>query len=211
MRSLIAKAVILGGIGYATVRLSDRAAAATDERPLIRDARAGDRGAFDRLSSDHLETLRRFLKRRVPDSEVEDVLQETMVAAWEHIGTFAGPGRFRTWLFAICMNKVRDFWRRRQRYAPEPLDDDAAAAFVQPEFAAIQLREALRELWLGFTESQQELLELYYGADLTLQEISNVLGRNLSTVKYQFYRAHELAAERLTPEMLEALRSEPTP
>ncbi len=48
--------------------------------------------------------------------------------------------------------------------------------------------------------AQREVLELYYYAELTLPEIAAALGRNLNTVKYQFYRAHALAAEGLAAE-----------
>ncbi len=136
--------------------------------------------------------------------DADDVYQETVLAAWEHLEKFTGPGRYRTWLFAICINKIKDYWRKQQRLSPEQSSADLedAMSYVQSEFEAIDLKEALRELWGNFTPAQQELLELYYGAELTLQEISRVLGRNLSTVKYQFYRAHEQAAERISPEFV---------
>lgn len=174
------------------------------ENDLAKAVRGGDRMAFEQLTSRHSESVRRFLHRRVPQTDAEDVYQETMLAAWEHFSKFSGTGRFRTWLFAVCVNKIKDYWRRQQRLSPEfSMDVSEAALYLQPEFAEIDLKETLREAWGGLTPSQQELLELYYGAELTLQEISRVLGRNLSTVKYQFYRAHELAAERITPDFVE--------
>jgi RNA polymerase sigma factor (sigma-70 family) len=49
-------------------------------------------------------------------------------------------------------------------------------------------------------EAQREVVELYYYAELTLPEIATSLNRNLNTVKYQFYRAHQAVARELGPE-----------
>ena len=68
--------------------------------------------------------------------------------------------------------------------APDPFEATVRAQVV---------RAALSEL----PEAQREVLELYYYAELTLAEIADSLGRNLNTVKHQFYRAHAMAADRL--------------
>ena len=49
--------------------------------------------------------------------------------------------------------------------------------------------------WIRFPEAQREVLDLYYWAELTLPEIARALNRNLNTVKYQFYRGHDLVAQ----------------
>ena len=61
-------------------------------------------------------------------------------------------------------------------------------------YAAADRAQAVRAALAGLPEAQQEVLELYFYAELTLPEIAEMLGRNLNTVKYQFYRAHAQAA-----------------
>ena len=123
------------------------------------------------------------------------MLQDTWLAAWESLPSFDGSCDFRTWIHSICYHKIQDHWRRehgRPQTAALP-DSEPKAAYVPKEFASIDLREALREFWEACTPDQKELLRMYYSDGLTLKEIGTILNRNLSTVKYQFYRVHEIA------------------
>jgi RNA polymerase sigma-70 factor (ECF subfamily) len=169
------------------------------ESRLVSAARNRDRLAFDRLVSEFTPALRPFISRRVGAGDREDVLQDTWLAAWEALPRFDGGCQFRTWLFSICFHKIQDYWRREQcRPLSEGiLDADGRGAYLPREFGSIEVRESIRHIWEACTPAQRELLRLYYADGLTLQEISTVLGRKLSTVKYQFYRAHETAAKLL--------------
>jgi len=57
-------------------------------------------------------------------------------------------------------------------------------------YRAVELRETIQAALKSVPDEQREVLELYYYAGQTLAEIGQALGRNLNTVKYQFYRAH---------------------
>jgi DNA-directed RNA polymerase specialized sigma24 family protein len=80
-------------------------------------------------------------------------------------------------------------------------DTEALATYFPGDFAQVDLRESLRGFWESCSPDQRELLRLYYGDGLTLAEISAILSRNLNTVKYQFYRAHEEASRTLRSSM----------
>ncbi len=109
------------------------------------------------------------------------------------------PNRLRAWLFSICFHKIQDHWRKEHQRPPSGQIEDAEGktAYLPAEFANVDLRESLQEFWRSCTPDQRELLRMYYSDGLTLNEISTVLGRNLNTVKYQFYRAHSDAKEKL--------------
>lgn len=167
------------------------------EEAVLQAAREGDRKAFDKLVEHYDPELRRFLKRRVPRGEVEDVLQESWLAAWSSIAWFDGRCKFRTWLYGISIYKVKDHYRARGRRVPEVNEDhiDRTWEMHEGRYDGTELRESIRTLLDCLSEQQREVVELYYYAELTLAEISRVLNRNLNTVKYQFYRAHTQAAE----------------
>jgi RNA polymerase sigma-70 factor (ECF subfamily) len=172
------------------------------ERSLVREAKNGDRRAFERLMEIHTPKLRPFASRRLPAAEVDDVLQETWLAAWAGLRLFEGEERFRGWLYSICFRKVQDYWRR-EHARPQtdwPLSADDEPSYIPKEFSRVEARQSLIRFWDSCTSDQKELLNLYYADGLTLKEISEVLGRNLNTVKYQFYRTHEQAANEL-PEL----------
>lgn len=90
-----------------------------DER-LLTSARTGDATAFAELTEVYRRELQVHCYRIVGSvAEAEDLVQETLLAAWRGIGGFAGRSSIRTWLYRIatnrCLNAVRD---RERRPAP---------------------------------------------------------------------------------------------
>ncbi|MDX1933975.1 MAG: sigma-70 family RNA polymerase sigma factor [Capsulimonadales bacterium] len=166
------------------------------ERRLLKAARENDRAAFDRLIQAHQERLRAFLMRRVGPDAAEDVLQETLLAAWQAIPRLDLRVRFKTWLFSIAVRKVADHHRVQGRLQRQEVAFDTAR-LPSPIDAldAAERRVMVRRLLDGLNDDQRQILEMYYFAELTLPEIATILGRNLNTLKYQFYRIHAVTAE----------------
>lgn len=86
-------------------------------------ARSGDERAFAELTAPYVGELRVHCYRMLGSLvDAEDLLQETLTAAWQGLGGFAGRSILRTWLFRIatnrCLNAIRSTKRRR---LPEPL------------------------------------------------------------------------------------------
>jgi RNA polymerase sigma-70 factor (ECF subfamily) len=171
----------------------------TGEEELIRRSQAGDRKAFEGLIKVYSGHLRRFVSRKVIEADREDLLQDTWLAAWEGLKGFDPSTNFRLWLYSICYHKIQDHWRRkRTRGAPVQLDAEEPAGLYMPaEFGRVELRECLQTFFAACSPEQLEMLRQYYALGFTLKEIAECSGRNLNTVKYQFYRLHELAAAHL--------------
>jgi RNA polymerase sigma factor, sigma-70 family len=172
-------------------------------------ARRGDRHAFDALLGAYQAQVRGFLLRRVGPEVVDDLLQDVWLAAWVAMPRFQKRACFRTYLYSIAVNKCMDYHRSQSRAAA------AAASLTQeveasggpggrhwrsPEdlYAAAELRDSVRQIVDALPPPQREVLDLYYYAEMNLPEIARVLGRNLNTVKYQFYRAHDLVGQSLS-------------
>jgi RNA polymerase sigma-70 factor (ECF subfamily) len=166
---------------------------------LLQAAKQKDRTAFDQLMEIHSPRIRRFAERRLPRDDAEDVLQDTWIAAWDRIITVDKEENFPAWVLAICYRKIQDHWRRHHtRYSKNvPIDSAAEPAYLPQEFNRFELQQALKPFWESCAPDQREMLRLYYGDGLTLDEISKVLDRNLNTVKYQFYRLHDNAAKEM--------------
>ena len=169
------------------------------EAARLRAAQRGDHRAFDDLVRAHERPLRGFLARRAGPEAAEDVLQETLLAAWIALPKFAGHAGFKAWLFGIALHKATDAHRAQGRAPTEPWSDvtEDALPAGRDEFADADVRHAVRDTLARLLPAQREVMELYYYAELTLPEIAESLERNLNTVKYQFYRAHALAADGL--------------
>jgi len=128
------------------------------------------------------------LRRRVREHYLDDLVQDTWLAAWNALTSFDSKSRFKTWLFAIAMNKTRDHYRQVRTLAAFPDLEDQQGTEDLGERTVI--KELVQEALQHLTESQREVLELYYFAGFTLPEVAQTVGRNLNTVKYQFYRGH---------------------
>jgi RNA polymerase sigma-70 factor, ECF subfamily len=167
---------------------------------LLRQARAGNRNAFDTLRRVHDAHLRGFVIRRVGTEGTDDILQETWLACWTGLKQYRGRSRFKAWLYGIAAHKCTDYLRRRAVNAQheELLRTDFTSS--RDDFRDVERRQTVQQVLECLPDTQREVVELYYFAELTLAEIADILGRNLNTVKYQFYRAHDQVAAQLQAE-----------
>ncbi|MEU6852853.1 sigma-70 family RNA polymerase sigma factor [Actinacidiphila alni] len=92
---------------------------ATDEERLVEAARAGDGDAFRLLTDAYRWELQVHCYRILGSvQDAEDLLQETLIAAWRGLGGYEGRASVRSWLYRIatnrCLNALRDSARRPQ-------------------------------------------------------------------------------------------------
>jgi RNA polymerase sigma-70 factor (ECF subfamily) len=92
----------------------------SDERELLRAARAGDDDAFAHLVEPYRAQLRAHCYRMLGSlHDAEDALQETLLRAWRGIARFEGRSSFRSWLYTIATNaSLRTIEQRPRRILP---------------------------------------------------------------------------------------------
>lgn len=170
------------------------------DAPLLEKARRGSLSAFDTLRHLHEQPLLGFIYRRVGAGSADDIAQDVWLACWAGLPQYSGRSRFKTWLYGIAAHKCTD--HLRMRYQDDRREE--AAVFLETqrpnEHHAVELKESIRAALSHLPEPQREVLELYYYAELTLAEVAKALGRNVNTVKYQFYQAHTRVAQELKNE-----------
>lgn len=163
---------------------------------LVRLARTGDRYAFDRLVTFLVAPLRGFLGQRVARQAVDDVVQETLLAAWTSLPRFEQRSHttFDMWLYRIARNKAAD-WSRQDAYRTareSEITPQQEEQLTAPDsMARVEQDAEIATLLELLSVDQRTIIELYYANGMTLAEISLKLDRNLNTVKYHFYRAQE--------------------
>lgn len=172
-----------------------------DTLQLVRRAQAGDLDAFNRLVLLHQDQAYslalRFMGHR---QAAEDATQESFVRAFRALGAFRGE-RFRAWLLSIVANACRDELRRQRRRPSQSLDaargDDDRPALdpadpgPSPEGIALnsELRAALERALLQIPEEWRLVVVLSDVHGLSYEEVAEVAGLPLGTVKSRLSRA----------------------
>jgi len=170
------------------------------ERRLISAAKRGDRAAFDALCRVHKKGVQSYLCSRAPSDRVEDIIQDVWLTSWERLSSFAARSSYRSWVLGIAVNKIREDYRKSAGYV-QLFDDQTASLQTssKSESSEIILRVTVRDAVSQLPEPQRDVIDLYYFSGLSLPEIAETLGRNLNTVKYQFYAGHDRIANLLEP------------
>lgn len=155
---------------------------AADDRQL-EWAIGGDRDAFERVMHTLLPTVFGYIRHRVyalPDAE--DILQETMLAAWQGIGRFDRRCAPTTWVIGIARRKIADAYRRCYRL-PESTPLDEIAELLPAEGCDADEHIDLQTALTGLTVAERELAYLVFAADLPYSEVARVLEVPVGTVK----------------------------
>ena len=161
------------------------------EREAIEACRRGEREAFDRLVERYQRDVYRLCYRYVNDHEdANDLAQEVFIKAWRAIGRFRGESAFSTWLYRIAVNACLNFRALRRpitQELPETLTDPVplAAARVESDDEARRVRAAIGRL----PEKQRATLILKIYHELTHEEVAEILGSTVGTVKANLFHA----------------------
>ena len=184
---------------------------AAADAELVASARAGSQDAFRELLRRYERPVYALVVRMVHDpSLAEDLAQEVFLKAFRSLAGFDPQRKFASWLFKIAHNTTIDQLRRRA-VETEPLetggDDDRLdplatvadprAATPEAERQRTELGRALERAVAGLRPEYREAVLLRFQEGLAYEEIAEVLGVPLGTVKTHLHRARRELAERL--------------
>ncbi|MBI2751508.1 MAG: sigma-70 family RNA polymerase sigma factor [Burkholderiales bacterium] len=165
-----------------------------DENECITRAQRGDVAAFSELVRRHQDRIYRFLVRLTRSvDDARDLTQETFLRAFQHLKGWQPDARFSTWLFRIARNQAFDLLRRHQTVEFVMLEEDATAPDPAPgPDAVLDSVQRLRQLdnaLLRLSIEHREIVLLREIEGLSYEELAEVLGLNLGTVKSRIARA----------------------
>jgi RNA polymerase sigma-70 factor (ECF subfamily) len=176
------------------------------ERTLAERHRWGDASAFEEVYRDHAEMVFNLALRLAADPDrASDLSQEVFLRVHRHLGKFRGRSSMKTWIYRITINHCRSRLARR-RFATRSLDSDEALAervadpARGPEERAMAgdagrvLEAALAELPVPFREA----VVLRDLEGLAYEEIAEVLGARIGTVRSRIARGRSALREVLT-------------
>jgi len=164
-----------------------------DDDELIARLAGGDDTALRELLSLHAPWLAARLRMALPAADVEDVLQESFLAAWRGAGSYRPEGAAAGWLWGIARRQAALWLRRRGRaallvHALAQAGPPAAADPVDAALTRADLEEAVAALGPP-GEPEREVWRLLYVEDRPVAEVAELMGVPQGTVKSRAHRA----------------------
>jgi len=160
-----------------------------DDDDLIAALAGGDDTALRELFTRHAPWLAARLRNALPPEDVEDVLQETFLAAWQGARTYTPLGTPGAWLWVIARNQAAILLRKRGP-ATLPLDPGALQAGTDPAEAALAMADlSAAAAALG---PEREVWRLMYVEGRPVAEVAELTGLPAGTVKSRAHRARRL-------------------
>ena len=173
------------------------------DEDLVRRAAGGDRSAFTRLMERHERRVYNLCLRMVGDlDDASDATQDAFLTAYRKLSSFRGEAAFTTWLHRVAINASYDLLRKRGR-APllasskdRPVEDERiepAPDHADETTDAIEVQRAL----LAIPEEFRAALVLHDAQDVPVQEVADILGVPVGTVKSRLHRGRVALARAL--------------
>lgn len=171
------------------------------DEDLLEAWQRGDRKAGNELFQRHFESVRRFFVNKV-GRELEDLVQRTFLGCLEGRDRFAGRSSFRSYLFGVANNILREHYRAQIRHARHDVFEEKSVEDMRagPSTALVRKREerlileGLRRIPL----ESQIILELYFWERFSGAQLGEILGVPENTARSRIRRAKELLTKALT-------------
>ena len=183
--------------------------ASDTDQQLVQRAQRGDLRAFDLLVLKYQGRIAALVSRYVSDAgEVEDVTQEAFIKAYRALGKFRGDSAFYTWLYRIAANAAKNHLVAKGRRPGAHATIEDAEGFdeggllsesASPEALAMggELAEVVEFALNALPDELKAALMLREFDGLSYDDIADVLGCPVGTVRSRIFRAREAIDQRV--------------
>lgn len=188
--------------------MTDKSHKLTDQM-LVERVQAGDKHAFDLLVKRYQHKIIGLVGRYVNDhSEALDVSQEAFIKAYKALNNFRGESAFYTWLYRIAINTAKNYLVARSKRPPDN-DLDYQDLEADPELRDLETPEnnmhrdemfaVMNRVLEQLPEELRVALTLRELEGMSYDEISDVMGCPIGTVRSRIHRAREAIDNELKP------------
>ena len=160
------------------------------EEQLIRRAQQGDNSAFEQLLLAHQKKVYNLCLRMAanPDDAL-DLSQEAFIKAWRALGQYQFEASFSTWLFRLTSNVCIDFLRQKKRRQETSLTEPDCTPLPEQQAITNETKIELARAMGQLAPDHREILQLRVVEDLPYEQIADILGVRVGTVKSRLARA----------------------
>lgn len=169
------------------MRMAQADTKAEQERALLKAVGRGDRRAFAELYRCYQPRLQGYLRRLLRDpASIEEIVDDVLFVVWTDALKFRGTAPVSSWIFGIAYRKAMSAIRSESRHhaALDRSVDPRKLADREPRDLEL-LRAALAEL----SADHRQVVELTYFCGFSYQEIADIAGCPVNTVKTRMYHA----------------------
>jgi RNA polymerase sigma factor (sigma-70 family) len=181
-----------------------------DDQILIKKALAGSESAFRILLERYKDAVHRIIVKIVRNQdEAQDLVQETFMKAFGSLSSYRCEYRFTTWLYKIAANNCIDYLRKKRLISvslDQPLETkDGQVTIELPDWTynpEVDLTTRQRSLSIdaaidSLPPKYREVIVFRHKRDKSYEEIAEILGIPVGTVKARIFRARELLKKKL--------------
>ena len=155
-----------------------------NEKQLIERVIKGSTIAFEQLMHPYAKALVNYIMYRIKnEANAKDIIQDTMLSIWQNIASFSHRSSFKTWTYTIARRRLADFYRTGAKHETSPLNDYANNLPAKDSLTESEERMDIRQAMQSLDHKDNELVHLIFQAQLSYQEISEVLGIPVGTIK----------------------------
>lgn len=119
------------------------------------------------------------------EEDAADIVQNGAYKAILNSSSLKNPEYASTWVYRIMLNEIFSFYREKRVASLEKMETERETLSVEDTYENFDLKQALNAL----SKEDKAVVELRYFEDMKLEEISEILEENISTVKSRLYRS----------------------
>lgn len=180
-----------------------------EDKEFIERALKGEEEAFEMIIRKYQNPLLNYIGRMVGERELAlDFTQEVFIRTYSSLHSFKPQYRFRTWLFKIASNLVIDFWRKKKLDTfsfDQSLGGEEKPSFQIPDdepsvahkYETSELREKIEHALEEVPPSLRELFIWRHINDFSYDEMAEIKGLPVGTVKNRVFQAKEIIRRHL--------------
>lgn len=187
------------------------------DKELVEAFKAGSEAAFDELISRYASKMYQTAYGLIGNKQdAEEVVQDSLIRIHRHLSQFRGDSSFSTWVYRIVVNLSRNKYQWNRRRGSESTislvemakdDEQQNVEYTMPDtklgpdriYEGSESEQKIMDALNSLPEKLREVMILRHIEDLSYEEIADMLGCNLGTVKSRISRARESVMEILRP------------
>lgn len=158
---------------------------------LVKRAKNGDKEAFTNLVISYQSELFKIARAKINNVEdINDVIQETMLIAFDNVGRLKDETKFKAWIIKILINECNRFYKSK-KIVQMPIEE-----YTEGKLDNVDDKIIYEKVLSYLKPDERIIILLHYVSGYTSKEIAEILSKNENTIKTKIKRIKEKLYEK---------------